>query len=157
MPRAHFLSTELTDRSVERDRYFDSLGAMSEGVDIVFFDPDNGLEVRSRPPGRKGSAKYLYWRELANTYKQGHSVLVYQHYHRETRDTFMRRIAKRMLDELGAPTIHGFATKRVLFLLAPQPRHADALRERARAIATAWPGQLLHTEHDAVSSKGGNA
>ena len=155
LSRALFHTTELTDKAAERDRYFGKLASMSEGVDLVFFDPDNGLEVASCPRGAKGSAKFLYWRELAETYERGHSVLVYQHYPREERDAFTRRVAERMATELGAPSIHSFATARVLFLLAPKPRHADALRERAHAVARQWRGQISHTEHNAANNGGG--
>ena len=52
----------------------------AQGAEVVFLDPDNGVEVRSRPYGRKDSSKYVYWREVKALAKAGRSVLVYQHY-----------------------------------------------------------------------------
>ena len=37
-------------------------------VDLVFFDPDNGLET-TLPKGRKNSSKYLYLDEVAAFYR----------------------------------------------------------------------------------------
>jgi hypothetical protein len=48
------------------------------GRDLVFFDPDNGIEVLSKPCGGRDSSKYVYWDELQETYRSGQSVLVYQ-------------------------------------------------------------------------------
>jgi hypothetical protein len=42
--------------------------ARFRGTDLIFFDPDNGMEVGSRPWGRRDSCKYLYWRELVRAY-----------------------------------------------------------------------------------------
>jgi hypothetical protein len=36
----------------------------------VFFDPDNGMEVRSRRKGRKASSKYL-WPEPCGSHTEG--------------------------------------------------------------------------------------
>jgi len=38
--------------------------AKLENCDLIFFDPDNGLEVKSRQLGSKGSNKYLYLNEV---------------------------------------------------------------------------------------------
>jgi hypothetical protein len=57
--RASFQSKILGDTRSERDQYFSECIIRFTGCDLVFFDPDNGLETRSTRPGRKGSSKYL--------------------------------------------------------------------------------------------------
>ena len=60
---------------------------------LIFFDPDNGFEVESVPYGRRGSSKYLYWDEAAAAWSAGHSLLVYQHFQRRSRDAHSRELA----------------------------------------------------------------
>ena len=46
---------------------------------MVFFDPDNGLEIASKKLGHKGSGKYLFIDEFAQMARAERSVIVYQH------------------------------------------------------------------------------
>ena len=43
----------LSDSVDARFRYFDEMREQFCNVDLVFFDPDNGLEVPSKPIGQK--------------------------------------------------------------------------------------------------------
>ena len=83
LPAARFHSALLTDDPEQRRRYMDDFLALAKGCDLVFFDPDNGIEVKSVPLGRKDSAKYLHWSELKRVFAAGASVLIYQHFPRE--------------------------------------------------------------------------
>ncbi len=104
------------------------------GVDLVFFDPDNGFEVTSKPLGRRGSSKYLFWEEMARTYSAGHSVLVYQHFVREERKSFIERIAEEIRVRIGTARLYSFRTSHVVFFLASQGEHAEHFRrERSRS------------------------
>jgi len=49
---AVFQSKTLTDRQSDRLAYFADCATRFAGCGLVFFDPDNGLEIRSRPRGR---------------------------------------------------------------------------------------------------------
>jgi len=67
IPSANYFGEILDDSRTARTRYFESFMDQAIGHDLVFFDPDNGVEVPSRPlglQGRKGSCKYIYWFEL---------------------------------------------------------------------------------------------
>jgi hypothetical protein len=44
----------------------------------VFVDPDNEIEVPSKPVGRKGSSKYVTWSEIKELWKLDCSILIYQ-------------------------------------------------------------------------------
>lgn len=50
----------LADALREREAYFAECAEKFAGCDLVFFDPDTGLEVKSVPCGRRNSCKYLY-------------------------------------------------------------------------------------------------
>jgi hypothetical protein len=147
LPEARFHESELSDCLADGGRYFQQLDSAANGMDLVFFDPDNGLEVSSCRRGARGSSKYLFWSELEATFARGHSVLVYQHFPRVPREGFTQRIAERIATGVSAASVHSFATSRVLFLLVPQARHASVLHERTLHAARQWTGQILHQQH----------
>ncbi len=133
-------------RLLPRARFARSL-SRARDCELYFFDPDNGLEVRSTPPGRAGSSKYLYWPELEQAWRRGHSVLVYQHFPRVRRESFVERLASELLRRTAAPEVVAFSTARVLFLLAPQPAHRRWLIARTRVVESQWHGEFRITRH----------
>jgi hypothetical protein len=147
LPNALFHSDVLRDGVSERRRYFAEVHARFADQDLVFFDPDNGLEIKSSPIGRKNSRKFLYWSELVDTYAAGHSVLVYQHFIREQRDRFITRIASEILQRTGAPALLAFRTPHVVFLLAMQSKHREHFNRQAAQVAQVWCEQIQFTEH----------
>jgi hypothetical protein len=51
----------------------------TKDCDIVFFDPDNGLEVASTPITSSRAVKYVYFDELKLFIERGQSLVIYQH------------------------------------------------------------------------------
>lgn len=143
LPATNFYSTLLSDSIDARFRYFDEMREQFCNVDLVFFDPDNGLEVPSKPIGQKNSNKYLYWHELNKTYSEGHSVLVYQHFIREKRDDFIKRLVDSMRLQTGASEVYVFRTPQVLFLLASQPDHVDHFRHQTKLLRDSWEDRIF--------------
>jgi hypothetical protein len=75
---ATFFNEFTPDKLAERQAFHTRCIATFADRDLVFFDPDNGLEVKSVPKGRKRSNKYVFLDEIADHYAAGRSVLVYQ-------------------------------------------------------------------------------
>jgi hypothetical protein len=142
LPRATFYAALLTDAAAERRQYFREFQAVARGCDLVFFDPDNGLQVRSTRYGRKRSSRYLYWHELRDSYQTGQSFLVYQHFPRVQRKPFIDSLSQRVLAETGAPEILSYQTAHVVFLLAPQPGHLDFFHRRCEELVRQWGSQI---------------
>ena len=92
LDNAGYFGSIVPDASVERSKWFNALRDEARSYDFVFLDPDNGLEVKSKPYGGKNSSKFLYWREVESLWSSGHSLLIYQHFTREKRKTFIQRI-----------------------------------------------------------------
>lgn len=110
-----------------RDSWFVSFLRTARGSDLVFFDPDNGVEVRSSPKVHKRSRKHVYWAELVRTYQAGHSLLVYQHFPRRPREAFIKEMKHAIRERTDAPTVYAFQTSHVAFLLLPRPEHLEQL------------------------------
>lgn len=59
--------------------------------DIVFLDPDNGIEtpaMMSKKPG----PKYVGWAEITDYYRQKQSIIIYQHFQRKNDNNFIEGI-----------------------------------------------------------------
>ena len=151
---ASFQSTILTDRHSERRGYFSECATRFARCDLVFFDPDTGLEVKSTPRGRKGSCKYLYWDEVCTTFAAESSVLIYQHFPHEERAGYIARVTGTLHEQTRAATVFSFSTPNVLFLLASQERHAAAFRNQLSVIRSVWaPNQIVAAEHPASAEQ----
>jgi len=142
LPNAAFFSEIVPDDAGGRGRWTDRLLEASRGHDLVFLDPDNGLEVKSKPYGARDSSKYVYRREIVRLFEAGHSLLIYQHFPRVTRDVFVTDTAGMLMDELGINRITTFRTSNVLFVLAAQPQHRDVFETASRSVADSWAGQI---------------
>lgn len=143
---AGFFADLVPDSASARGRYLEELTKACAGHELVFLDPDNGLEVKSVPYGRRGSSKYTYLQELQTFFRNGHSVLVYQHFPRRKRDEFVGETAARLASELGIDRVLTFRTSGVLFLLVPRAEHDDPLGSAAREVGRVWKGQILVSE-----------
>jgi hypothetical protein len=146
LPATIYHSEFLSDDHHARSVYFQQMFQRFANVNLLFFDPDNGLETKSTPLGRKGSSKYLYWTELEQAYNAGHSVLVYQHFIREKRNTFIQRLIFTIMNRTAANVVVVFRTPRVVFFLIPQPGHEDHFCRQSDHISLTWNGQIdVHT------------
>ena len=156
IPSAVYYSRLLTDNGDERRRYFQDFAVVAEGCDLVFFDPDTCMEVKSKPYGRKDSSKYLYWDELRETFNAGHSVLVYQHFPRVERDKFVRELGGEMMHCTGAPEVFSFRTPHVAFFLVSQPHHLGRFLLQGMEAELAWGSEmrlLLYPAHPLAGFK----
>lgn len=145
IPGASYYTKMLTDNPEERSDYFAGFFRGSKGADIIFFDPDNGIEVPSVQRGNRGSCKYIYWNELQEAYKQNVSLVIYQHFPRVERRAYATRLCDSVRRNLSVDHCLLFKTPTVLFLLAPARRHGkhfqkanNAVRQRAERLIEVW-------------------
>lgn len=144
---AVFHSALVPDNPGDRQRWLAQCSNAFRDCDLVFFDPDNGLE-RSIAYGRRNSCKFLYWTEVRDAFNSGASVLVYQHFPREIRQSFIARLASRLKAETGADAAFSFRTPHVVFLLTAQERHLAAFRAVVEVLAKVWPDtEIAACEH----------
>ncbi len=142
LPGALFFDPLLSDQPQSRAEYFAATFSAFANAEVIFFDPDNGLEVRSRPYGSKGSTKYLYWREASEGFARGHSLLIYQHFPRQKRSSFLTQMGRAISDHTQANHVYAATTSNVCFFLAVQASHAMRAEHALRSISRRWSGQI---------------
>lgn len=142
LPRAEFYSEFLTDLRDQRAKYFKEMNEKFSACKLIFFDPDNGVEIKSVAKGRRNSSKYIYWDELDETYQAGHSILLYQHFRREERTSFIGHAIMEFQARLKPYKIYWFRTSQVVYFLCAQEKHADTLAVRVTALTEQWGGKI---------------
>lgn len=153
IPSATYVNTIVPDTLAERQEWFEKAVAVLRSSDLIFFDPDNGLNISSKRKGQVNSSKYLYRDEVAATYKAGHSVLIYQHFPREERRVFIGRIATDLHALAPSSQIWVFRTSHVAFFLLIHPGHDRVLSAAASAIAANHHSQFLMGERLSIEPK----
>lgn len=123
----------------------------TKGCQVTFFDPDNGLEVKSVVQhGRKGP-KYTFIDEVVPFYGRGQSLVVYQHINRSKRATEQVKDRLKQLREAtragSAFAMHYHRGTARAYLVIPTQKHAKVLQGRARQMcAGPWGKHFDLTE-----------
>ena len=151
LPAAKFYSEPLCDDTHRRVAYFNTALKALEDTDLLFFDPDTGLEVSSVPYGQSGSSRYLYWREVEEAGRRGGSLVVFQHWKRENRVSMAARLSADFARHMPPGTVViPIFTDFVLFLCACAPKHAERFEETLGLVALRWDGELLAYQIEAT-------
>ena len=69
IPSAIYFDEIVPDSAEARRDYMSGALQALQEADLIFFDPDNGIEIKSKPKGRKDSSKFLYWDEIGQAYE----------------------------------------------------------------------------------------
>ena len=126
--------------------------AAVEPCDLVFLDPDNGLEpVRGEDKARKGntSAQHVRLDEIRPYVERGQSVVLFQT--PAMNDTMIRQVAKKrrlLWNEFGvcpfAMVFGRYKDGWLMFLVLPAHKHRERLLARGRAMVDgAWYEHFL--------------
>jgi len=115
--RYNFYSETLSDKKEKRTKYFESLLVEAKNAGLVFFDPDNGIEVKSVKCGNKKSSKYLYWNEIQQFAESKKDLLIYQHFPHKERKQYINDLKKELQEKTKLEVLL-IETNNVLFLLA---------------------------------------
>lgn len=142
LPNCRFYSKNIQDGSASRKEYLQEFLEFSRDAALVFFDPDNGIEVKSMPFGRKNSSKYLYWTEIEESYSAGYSLLVYQHLPPKPREQFIRNLVYRFGDLAGVNRVYLYLTQFVVFFLIPQAAHEVFFEQMSDKVTEVWGKEI---------------
>src|ERR1035437_6286527 len=127
-----------------RADWFQSAFAATGGCDLVFLDPDNGIECADLRPTRGESRKYVFRCEVGKLIKRGQSVVVYHHTGRRggTAKQQVQWHLKKLRDQLSLAQdpfgvlFHRGGTRD--FLILPAQEHYQTLLDRTNTFVTKW-------------------
>jgi hypothetical protein len=139
---AKYFNMVLPDDKNGRQAYWANCEKRFADRDLVFFDPDNGLEG-SLPRGRKNSSKFLYLDETVSFFEAGKSLLIYQHFPRVQRDAFIERCRQRLCSTVAADEVWAYRTKHVVFLLVIHPQHRPTLGSLAQEVSRRFDTEFV--------------
>jgi hypothetical protein len=159
LPSANGLHEGSLCRMAARRQWFSEALKATSTADLVFMDPDNGLEVNSVPFSSAKANKYVYEHELKAVVARSQSVLLYQHHNRQLPAEKQVRFTMERLRAIvqdGQPVIGITFRKgsiRSFYLIAAKA-HSEILQYHLRALNdgpwaaylrfTGWRGELCH-------------
>ena len=113
------------------------------GCDVVFVDPDNGLEVTSATRLSNRGPKYVFFDDLKPYVQRNQSLVIYRHFsHRGKISAQVDTALARLKEHLDCPNplalVYHRGTARA-FLVVPAARHQHIIRERTdRFLSGGW-------------------
>lgn len=126
-----------------RDKWHNKAIKKLNGKDIIFCDPDNGLEVKSTRPTSKNGNKYTTYWEVTDYYKSGSSVIIYNHRDRKPESEYIKRFLKfrELKETANAKMLYlrasRFSVRDYLFLI--HKKHSSALESAIdKFLNTEW-------------------
>jgi hypothetical protein len=137
-----YFSSTISDDKQQRKTYLSNYQISSSDADLIFFDPDNGVEVKSVPFGGRKSSKYVYYPEIKDFYQKGKSILVYQHLPPKPRLPLAQTITNNLKNILQINTVYLYWTQFVLFILIPQEKHKRIFLKNNEGILSSWNSQF---------------
>ena len=116
---------------------------MTLGCDLLFVDPDNGLEVNSVKSHHKTGPKYTYFEELIPFVNRGQSLVICHHLCRSGPaevqvEERLEQLKKKLKVDNIYPLLYKRGTLRTFFIV-PSPQHAELLKERAIPLTQIIP------------------
>jgi hypothetical protein len=120
-------------RAADRAEWFERARKAVEDCNLIFLDPDNGLEVRSAPVTSPQAGKYATVREIAALLESGAAVVLYQHGDRTPwptqRDRICKQISSGTAQSLTIRTLRfGAYGVRAFFCISPTPLLDDVVQ-----------------------------
>jgi len=135
-----YYDTMTPENKLERQKWFDSALIALKTCDLVFFDPDNGLSVKSIAYGKKSSSKYVFDSEIVMALQTSmpRSLVIYQHFPRIERSSFIRSCCKRLFNWNFRTKLICISTSSVLFLMIPHYEHYEKLVIASSSFKRKW-------------------
>ena len=118
-----------------------------KACDLVFFDPDNGIEVKTT--NNKNVHKYVAWDEVEVAYDSGKNILIYQHFSRMNRERFIQTKVDEIRGRLLAAIFVIRVKHSVYFLISREtdvPRIEPVLLEYTRLWKDLVSTSTVHKE-----------
>ena len=148
IPNSIYYSELLANVGSDRDAWHNTALETLKTPDIVFLDPDNGLLPKSVSMTGAKSIKYVFPHEITDYYRQGNSVIFYNHRSRMPEADYIKKVLSaldaKILGEanvLGLKYVRG--TLRDYFFLVHDRHYAQIQIAVGQLLESNWS---LHFE-----------
>jgi len=150
-----FSATNPDDKERKREDWFNkSLKHLSK-ADIVFVDPDNGIQTETVKKTQVRAIKYVFWDEIERYHRQGKSMIVYNHRDRKPEAEYNAKIMSITRHVPSCRDMRVVRFRRVSirdFVFLVQPRHRRIFDTAIKEI-TQGPCSFLFTRYPLNVSK----
>lgn len=126
-----------------RERLLEETIKERDQSDLIFFDPDNGIEVKTTTKSKLH--KYVLWKDISAVYHSGKSVLIYQHFSRKNRDDFIKDKVDSAYEYTSIKPI-AIRVQHSVYFLFPQKVHETKLKKGLDSYTKVW-GSLVKIEN----------
>ena len=124
------------DRVAQRSSWLYDAAELTDGCDLVFVDPDNGLEAKVDPYQRRGP-KYVFFDELLPYLRRNQSLVIYHHIGRRgsASDQIRERLSQinTNLGRTAFALLYHRGSARAFFVV-PAPQHFTNLLSKAKML-----------------------
>jgi hypothetical protein len=135
LPLAYQGGLSFPSRLSLRREWFANATAKTESVDLVFLDPDNGIECVSVTRTNNKGPKYVFWDDLDAFVGRDQSLIVYHHLNRNGSHSSQVEAMRRSMNERFG---HGFETSAIIYkrgsgrayFIIASPQHKELLSQR---------------------------
>jgi len=137
------------DDPFKRDEWFDESLSTLQDCEIIFCDPDNGLEVASCSKYHPQKAvKYVFFDEVKELYRKNKSLIVYQHPTRKgqhveqikERKKQLEKVLKIDSDQQQIKSV--YSSSGTFFLIVQQKIHKKIIDNKLSIIKNEFQGLL---------------
>ena len=113
-----------------RQAWFEESLSQLDQADIIFLDPDNGIQIDPSKKEKPTAVKYVFTDEIETYYGLGKSLIIYNHRDRRPREEYERKILINRKYVRSPSDIKVLRFKRVSvrdFIFLIQERHRDLM------------------------------
>jgi hypothetical protein len=143
-PLSYERELSLPSRLSRREEWILEALSRTASEEIVFLDPDNGIECKTTSPTKNKGPKYVFWKDIDAFVTRGQSIVVYHHLNRSGSHMSQVEIMRqRMNDRFG----NGYRTSAVIYkrgsgrayFIIGAPAHRELLIQRLQQMsAGSW-------------------
>ena len=131
------------DRISHRNSWSSKALDVTVGCDLIFVDPDNGLEVKTVKAHHKSGPKYTFFEELIPFVERGQSLVIYHHICRNgSAEVQVKERLDQLKEKLGINNIYALLYKRGTlraFFIVPSLEHIELLKARGIRLTEISP------------------
>jgi len=124
-----------------RDYWHTEALRQTEGTDVVFLDPDNGLETSIMYESNSARSVHVKWDELTDYYDRGQSVILYQHLPRKTKEQCVADMLSFQNNYLHADDVKILEYSRIstrFYFIFMHYGHGEAINKALDSIERKW-------------------